>query len=120
MASALRTGSYEDRTSVTKNLQSLLTYFSDKCQDPSRDQAHFLVVNALCEEIWGPLPPYTERMEIDKPVARMLLQAVVRMRNWDFLRKTAENAKQGFDSDFCRWIMEEVANGLPFADIKES
>ncbi|EFX01365.1 hypothetical protein CMQ_6307 [Grosmannia clavigera kw1407] len=76
--------------------------------------------NELCNRAWQ--PPVTVsryRKDVDGPAATLLLQAAVQMRDWVFFDKAVQNTKNGFTDTFYEWITGELANGLPFADVKE-
>lgn len=105
----------------TKNLASLLAYFSERCQDPSKDASSLLMLKSLCEKDWASKPMYSFQVKptLDKPAVMKLLQAVVRMRDWEFFERAIENIKGNIDLEFFAWVKGEIANGLSFAEIQK-
>lgn len=109
-------------SSGAKNLPSLLAYFSDRCQEPSKDKSNLLTLKSLCEHAWKPKPQlysFQVKPKLDKAAATTLLQALVRMRDWEFFERAVENIKGNIEPKFFAWVKEQIANGLSFAEVQK-
>ncbi len=117
--------SYSPSETSSENLQSLVTHFCNKRTDPSRDQSIFLAMKAFCGRIWEPQPVnrYTylqrELPKLGVDAGMKLLQASMRMRDWEFFEKVGQNVRGIIRPDFVECIQEEIENGLAFADIQK-
>lgn len=108
-------------SSSTENLVSLLAYFSERCQEPSKDASNLLILKSLCEHQWASKPLYSFQVKpkLDKTAASKLLQTVVRMRDWGFFERAVENLKGNIDLEFFAWIKGEIGNALSFAEVQK-
>jgi hypothetical protein len=75
----------------------------------------------MCRRAWDYKPPfvYETRPRPGTDVATKLLQASVRMKDWEFFEQVGENAGRGIELEFFQWIKGEITNGLPFAEVQK-
>jgi hypothetical protein len=123
-AAAVESGRYSSTASSgNDNWQSLVAYLSDGCQEPASDGSRWPMLKSLCGRVWEPKrSSYSSgvmRMP-GKPAATELIQASVRMRDWEFFERAVENTSGGFDFELFKWIKGQLANGLSFTEAQNA
>ncbi|KAJ5833919.1 hypothetical protein N7474_002230 [Penicillium riverlandense] len=115
-----KTGSYYS-AEIRENDKTIIDYFAGSSLNSSDHQSSFRTLKKLCRKIWSEDEESLSKTILPDDVIAKVLQAAIRLQDYDFLKEAARNHEGTLSFDFFKWARGQIAAGeVTFDSIEDS